>query len=108
MSRLGFVCACLMVLGTGTVARADGLDQYVGETVILATNFCPVGWAPMNGQLVSPTDTNYNALFNIIGTIYGGDGKSTFALPTAKPMFDANGVTYTQCISLSGTAPPTN
>jgi microcystin-dependent protein len=54
-------------------------DPYVGEIRCFAGTFAPVGWATCDGQLlaISQNDT----LFNLIGTIYGGDGTSTFALP---------------------------
>lgn len=54
-------------------------QPYVGEIRMFAGNFAPVGWAFCNGQLV-PIDEN-PALFQLIGTTYGGDGQSTFALP---------------------------
>ncbi len=54
-------------------------DQFVAEIRIFATNFPPTGWAFCNGQLL-PISQN-TALFALLGTIYGGDGKSTFALP---------------------------
>jgi len=46
---------------------------------MFAGNFAPVGWAFCNGQII-PIDQN-DALFNLIGTTYGGDGQTTFALP---------------------------
>jgi microcystin-dependent protein len=54
-------------------------SPYVGEIRIFAGNFAPAGWAFCQGQLlpISQNDT----LFNLIGTTYGGDGQSTFALP---------------------------
>jgi len=54
-------------------------DQFVGEIRMFAGNFAPVGWAFCNGQLL-PISQN-TALFSLLGTYYGGDGKSTFALP---------------------------
>lgn len=54
-------------------------DQFVGEIRIFAGNFAPTGWALCNGQLL-PISQN-TALFSLLGTYYGGDGKSTFALP---------------------------
>jgi microcystin-dependent protein len=53
--------------------------SYVGEVRLVGFNFAPVGWALCNGQLV-PISEN-STLFNLIGTTYGGDGQSTFALP---------------------------
>lgn len=54
-------------------------DQYLGEIRMFAGNFAPRGWALCDGQLL-PISSN-TALFSLIGTIYGGDGRTTFALP---------------------------
>jgi microcystin-dependent protein len=53
--------------------------QYIGEIKLFGFNFAPFGWAMCNGQLL-PIAQN-TALFSLLGTFYGGDGKSTFALP---------------------------
>ncbi|TDR46568.1 microcystin-dependent protein [Tahibacter aquaticus] len=54
-------------------------DPFVAEIRIFGFNFAPRGWATCNGQLL-PLSQN-TALFSLLGTTYGGDGKSTFALP---------------------------
>lgn len=54
-------------------------DPFVAEIRIVGFNFAPTGWAFCNGQLL-PISQN-TALFSLLGTMYGGDGKSTFALP---------------------------
>jgi microcystin-dependent protein len=54
-------------------------SPFVAEIRIFACNFAPTGWAQCNGQLL-PISQN-TALFSLLGTFYGGDGKSTFALP---------------------------
>lgn len=54
-------------------------DPFVAEIRIFAGNFPPTGWAMCNGQLM-PISQN-TALFSLLGTTYGGDGRSTFALP---------------------------
>ena len=54
-------------------------DPFVAEIRIFPFNFAPVGWALCDGQ-VMPISQN-TALFSLLGTMYGGDGKSTFALP---------------------------
>ena len=54
-------------------------DQFVAEIRIFPFNFPPKGWAFCDGQLM-PISQN-TALFSLVGTYYGGDGKSTFALP---------------------------
>jgi microcystin-dependent protein len=67
-------------------------DQFVGEIRIFAGNFAPTGWALCNGQLL-PISQN-TALFSLLGTYYGGDGKSTFALPDLQgsvPMHQGQG-----------------
>lgn len=54
-------------------------SPFVGEIRIFAGNFAPAGWMVCNGAIV-PISEN-ETLFNLIGTTYGGDGQSTFALP---------------------------
>jgi microcystin-dependent protein len=54
-------------------------DQFVAEIRVFPFNFAPYGWAVCNGQIM-PISQN-TALFSLLGTYYGGDGKSNFALP---------------------------
>jgi microcystin-dependent protein len=54
-------------------------DPFVAEIRVFGFNFAPTGWAQCNGQLL-PISQN-TALFSLLGTTFGGDGKSTFALP---------------------------
>lgn len=54
-------------------------DQFVAEIRIFAFNFAPKGWAQCNGQIL-PISQN-TALFSLLGTTYGGNGSSNFALP---------------------------
>ena len=54
-------------------------DQFLAEIRVFPFNFAPLGWALCDGQLL-PISQN-TALFSLLGTTYGGDGKSTFALP---------------------------
>jgi microcystin-dependent protein len=54
-------------------------NPYVGEIRIVPFNFAPIGWALCNGQLLAISQNT--ALFSLIGTFYGGNGTSTFALP---------------------------
>jgi microcystin-dependent protein len=55
------------------------MNPYLGTILMVGFNFAPVGWALCNGQLLSISQNT--ALFSLLGTIYGGDGVSTFALP---------------------------
>lgn len=67
-------------------------DPFVAEIRIFPFNFAPKGWAWCNGQLL-PLSQN-TALFSLLGTTYGGDGKSTFALPNLQgsaPMHPGQG-----------------
>ena len=54
-------------------------DQFVAEIRIFAGNFAPTGWATCDGQLMPITQNT--ALFSLLGTTYGGDGRTTFGLP---------------------------
>ena len=67
-------------------------DQFVAEIRIFPFNFAPKGWALCNGQIL-PISQN-TALFSLLGTTYGGDGKSNFALPNMQgnaPMHPGQG-----------------
>lgn len=54
-------------------------QPYVGEIRMVGFNFAPVGWAFCNGQTLPISQ--YDTLYNLIGTTYGGDGQTSFALP---------------------------
>jgi microcystin-dependent protein len=54
-------------------------EPYLGQIILVAFTFPPVGWAFCNGQLLQIAE--YDALFHLIGTTYGGDGETTFAVP---------------------------
>lgn len=55
------------------------MDPFVGEVRLFAGNFAPQGWMFCNGQLLSIAE--HTALFSLLGTTYGGNGQTTFALP---------------------------
>jgi microcystin-dependent protein len=61
------------------------MDPFVAEVRIFGFNFPPSGWAFCNGQTL-PISQN-TALFSLVGTFYGGDGRSTFALPNLQGRF---------------------
>lgn len=54
-------------------------EPFVGEIRMFAGNFAPRGWAFCDGQLLAVSQND--ALFSLLGTVYGGDGRTTFALP---------------------------
>lgn len=63
----------------GASQPANAQLAILGEVMPMASNFCPRGYADASGQLLA-ISTN-QALFSLYGTIYGGDGRTTFALP---------------------------
>jgi microcystin-dependent protein len=72
-------------------------QPYVGEVRMFAGNFAPAGWMFCEGQLLPISE--YETLFNLIGTTYGGDGQSTFALPDMRgriPMHFGGGFTLSE------------
>ena len=74
-------------------------SPFVAEITMFAFNFAPTGWALCQGQLL-PISQN-TALFSLLGTMYGGDGKSTFALPNLQ---DQTAVAFGQGAGLSNYA----
>lgn len=72
------VGAASLVVGTALPAFADA-EPFLGEIMLFGGNFAPVGWLMCDGSLLPIAD--YDVLFNLIGTTYGGDGQTTFALP---------------------------
>lgn len=72
-------------------------QPYIGEIRMFGSNFAPVGWQFCDGTLLSISDNE--ALFQLIGTTYGGDGQSTFAVPDLRgrlPVHQGNGFTVGQ------------
>jgi len=65
--------------GTFSKINTKSIEPFLGEIVIFAFNFAPRGWAQCSGQLL-PINQN-QALFSLLGTMYGGNGQTTFALP---------------------------
>ncbi len=70
------VLSSLFVFSTDTQAQQEG---FLGEVRLFAGNFAPRGWAFCDGQLLAISSNS--ALFSILGTTYGGDGRTTFGLP---------------------------
>jgi microcystin-dependent protein len=78
-------------------------QPFAGETRIFPFNFAPAGWLACQGQLLSTDE--FPGLFAVIGTTYGGDGTTTFALPDVAPLESADGSPLSVCISLFGADP---
>lgn len=82
-------------------------EPFVGQIMIFAGDFCPRGWAPADGRLL-PIAQNI-ALFSLLGTTYGGNGQTNFALPRPRAIFTLQpGASFTQCIALQGVFPSRN
>ncbi|MDU8930046.1 tail fiber protein [Alisedimentitalea sp. MJ-SS2] len=72
--------SALCLSGAMAPSGATAGDQpYVGEMMVFAGNFCPRDWAAAGGQLLAISSNQ--ALFSLLGTYYGGDGRTTFGLP---------------------------
>ncbi|MBD0833499.1 phage tail protein [Aestuariibaculum sediminum] len=78
MRKLLPIIVLFLALLTGFKVNAQS-EPLIGQVVMFAGNFAPRGWALCNGQLL-PISSN-TALFSILGTTYGGDGRTNFALP---------------------------
>ena len=68
---------------------------YIGQIMIFGGNFAPLDWAFCDGSLQSIVQNT--ALFSLMGTTYGGDGRTTFALPDLRAVAP-NGLTYSICM----------
>jgi len=76
------------------------MEPFIGQIQLFAFSFPPQGWMSCEGQVLSISQ--YTALFSLLGTTYGGNGTSTFALPNLKAPLD--GTHY--CIAIQGVYPP--
>ena len=78
VGALGAAGAAVAALTRPDTAAAQS-EPLLGEIALFSGNFAPVGWASCDGRLMAISQNT--ALFSLLGTTYGGDGKSTFALP---------------------------
>lgn len=72
-------CSAALLAGMGVSQPVFASEPFIGQIQMVGFNFAPRGWATCDGQLL-PIAQN-QALFSLLGTIYGGDGRVTFALP---------------------------
>tara|TARA_R110001583_G_C5658391_1_gene409420 strand:- start:2717 stop:3307 length:591 start_codon:yes stop_codon:yes gene_type:complete len=80
---INFIGAVSLLVGVIPINHAfAGQEPFIGEINYFAGNFAPRGWAFCDGQLLPIAP--YTALFSLLGTTYGGDGRSTFALPALR------------------------
>jgi len=102
-ASVAIVAVCATVLVDRSARGQSTSGQYVGEMRTFASNFCPTGWLSANGGLV--VISQFGPLYGLIGTTYGGDGKTNFGLPHPKAVPMESGGTLTHCISYQGTFP---
>ena len=104
MRLLFALIASVAVLAPVAPATAQS-EPYIGQTSYFPYTFCPRNWSEADGKLLEIS--SYSALFSLLGTNYGGDGRTTFALPD----FRTNGQDYSKgrwCVSLEGIFPSRN
>lgn len=89
------LCAVAVLMGLCalvTERTAVAQEPFIGEIRMFGFNFCPRGWTGADGQLLAISSNT--ALFSLYGTIYGGDGRTTFGLPDLRgrvPMHAGSG-----------------
>ena len=81
MTFKNFILSTALLCGTAglSVPAYAGTDVYTGEITAVGFNFCPRGYAPAEGAIMQINQNQ--ALFSLLGTMYGGDGRVTFGLP---------------------------
>ena len=77
------------------------MEPFLGQIEVFPYTFTPKGWASCNGQLL-PISQN-QALFALLGTNFGGDGRTTFGLPNLQGKEPCSGLQY--CIAITGIFP---
>ena len=85
------------------------MEEYMGTVKLFAFHFVPEGWLPCDGRLL-PIDKDQQdintAMFGLLGSAYGGDGMTNFALPNLAPVQTVDGVPMQYCICIQGIYPP--
>ncbi len=97
-SGLTLIGAMLIAGGT-TTAQAFGPDDFIGSVGLFGGNFCPRNTSEADGKLLEIV--RFSSLFSLLGTTYGGDGRTTFGLP--KLTAPQRGMRY--CVVLQGSFP---
>jgi microcystin-dependent protein len=78
------------------------MEPFIGQIELFAFNFAPKSWMVCTGQMMQISQNT--ALFSLLGTNFGGDGRTTFALPNLKGKEPMPGLQY--CIAIQGIYPP--
>lgn len=96
----------LLSLGAAAQANAFGYDDYIGSIELFGGSYCPRGTAEARGQLLDITSNQI--LYSVLGTAYGGDGRTTFGLPDLRdkvPMASTDQRYGKYCIVVEGVYP---
>ncbi len=108
MKYLQHILLCVLVgllAGFTETRRSYAFEPMISQIVVFGSNFCPRGWMEAKGQLL---DINQNqALFSLLGTTYGGDGRTNFALPNLQTSQTKSGAPVA-CIAVTGLFPSRN
>ena len=83
------------------------MDPILGEIRLFPYTYAPVGWLPCQGQVLNIADNE--PLFNLLGTMYGGNGTATYALPDLRaknPVAVQGAEVVGFCVCVSGVYPP--
>jgi microcystin-dependent protein len=102
MKRAVFAAAAVLAALAAGPSQAQGVGTNIGTIIAMGAKFCPQGWLEANGQLLPIAE--YDQLFLVIGTTYGGDGANTFALPKGGPYGPAK-APIKWCIATEGQTP---
>ncbi|MBB2182438.1 tail fiber protein [Lachnospiraceae bacterium MD1] len=79
------------------------MDQFVGDIQLFALDFPPYGWMKCEGQTLSTSE--YQVLFSLLGTRFGGNGQTTFCLPDLRKALPIQGMGMSYCIAYYGLYP---
>jgi hypothetical protein len=96
---VGLLALAVTVAATRAAEAHDSEFPFLGEIALLASPACPADWLPTDGRLLR-IDKNI-PLYSLLGTVYGGDGVTTFALPK----LECGNVNLTCCIATAGSFP---
>ncbi|MDJ0820328.1 MAG: tail fiber protein [Paracoccaceae bacterium] len=91
LAALALAIGLTGAVSTPDTARAQA-DPFIGQMMLFAGNFCPRGWTQADGKLLSIS--SFSAMFSLLGTQFGGDGRTNFAVPDLRgrvPLGDGTG-----------------
>ncbi len=97
----GLALGGFLSLAGSDTAHALGETDYLGSIGLVGENFCPYGTMEAKGQILAISQ--YDALFALFGWVYGGDGRTSFALPDMSKEIKVEGMRY--CVVVRGIFP---